>query len=197
MGQNFVQSGQQRHRLHDDQRSQILQSRGALRIGANLCHGNSANRTRGQERRRAFRRGASSIDFPDAPASLTSNFCQAEALYKTGDESLARTSVEVRERAYRYGRQTGRIAANAMNSAYYSKTDFMSTARRTFARTLRRGWRRIDLIPHGQNDGSHRNMKPSTTPATILLLRPQMELIKNNYKPRDLVGCPVPSANAK
>lgn len=99
----------------------------------------------------------------------------AEALYKTGDESLARELVEeVRERACTdTDGKLNESALNAMNSAYY-KTDFMEELLDERSRELCvEGWRRIDLIRTGKMTEVIGNMKTvNDARQQILLLRP-------------------------
>jgi len=118
----------------------------------------------------------------------------AEALYKTGDESLARELVEeVRERACTdTDGKLDESALNAMNSAYY-KTDFMEELLDERSRELCvEGWRRIDLIRTGKMTEVIGNMKTVNDAGNkYYYFAPQMEPIKNNYKPYK-IWMPVP-----
>lgn len=128
--------------------------------GANLCHGKFRQSDPAVRTSQGIPTWASNIDFPMLRfADIV--LLYAEALYKTGNESLARELVEeVRKRACTDTEgKLDESALNAMNSAYY-KTDFMGrAARRTFARTLRRGLETHRPDPHGQNDGGDRRNK--------------------------------------
>ena len=128
---------------------------------------------------------ASNIDFPMLRfADIV--LLYAEALYKTGDESLARELVEeVRERACTdTDGKLDESALNAMNSAYY-KTDFMEELLDERSRELCvEGWRRIDLIRTGKMTEVIGNMKTVNDAGNkYYYFAPQMEPIKNNYKP--------------
>ena len=106
------QSGQQRHRLHDDQRSQILQSRGALRIGRQpLPRQIPPIGPRGQNVA-----GHSDVGkqhrLPDAPLRRHRTAVRRSTLQDGRRIPCARTGRGgAQTRLHRYGRQTGRIGA--------------------------------------------------------------------------------------
>ena len=83
-------------------------------------------------------------------------------------------------------------ALNAMNSAYY-KTDFMEELLDERSRELCvEGWRRIDLIRTGKMTEVIGNMKTVNDAGNkYYYFAPQMEPIKNNYKPYK-IWMPVP-----
>ena len=161
--------------------------------GANLCHGKFRQSDPAARTSQGIPTWASNIDFPMLRfADIV--LLYAEALYKTGDESLARELVEeVRERACTdTDGKLDESALNAMNSAYY-KTDFMEELLDERSRELCvEGWRRIDLIRTGKMTEVIGNMKTVNDAGNkYYYFAPQMEPIKNNYKPYK-IWMPVP-----
>ena len=161
--------------------------------GANLCHGKFRQSDPAVRTSQGIPTWASNIDFPMLRfADIV--LLYAEALYKTGDESLARELVEeVRERACTdTDGKLDESALNAMNSAYY-KTDFMEELLDERSRELCvEGWRRIDLIRTGKMTEVIGNMKTVNDAGNkYYYFAPQMEPIKNNYKPYK-IWMPVP-----
>ena len=161
--------------------------------GANLCHGKFCQSDPAARTSQGIPTWASNIDFPMLRfADIV--LLYAEALYKTGDESLARELVEeVRERACTdTDGKLDESALNAMNSAYY-KTDFMEELLDERSRELCvEGWRRIDLIRTGKMTEVIGNMKTVNDAGNkYYYFAPQMEPIKNNYKPYK-IWMPVP-----
>lgn len=161
--------------------------------GANLCHGKFRQSDPAARTSQGIPTWASNIDFPMLRfADIV--LLYAEALYKTGDESLARELVEeVRKRACTdTDGKLDESALNAMNSAYY-KTDFMEELLDERSRELCvEGWRRIDLIRTGKMTEVIGNMKTVNDAGNkYYYFAPQMEPIKNNYKPYK-IWMPVP-----
>ena len=161
--------------------------------GANLCHGKFRQSDPAARTSQGIPTWASNIDFPMLRfADIV--LLYAEALYKTGDESLARELVEeVRKRACTDTEgKLDESALNAMNSAYY-KTDFMEELLDERSRELCvEGWRRIDLIRTGKMTEVIGGIKTvNDTGNKYYYFAPQMEPIKNNYKPYK-IWMPVP-----
>lgn len=161
--------------------------------GANLCHGKFRQSDPAVRTSQGIPTWASNIDFPMLRfADIV--LLYAETLYKTGDETRARELVEeVRERACTdTDGNLDESALNAMNSGYY-KTDFMAELLDERARELCvEGWRRIDLIRTGRMTDVIGSLKTvNDTGNRYYYFAPQMEPVKNNYKPYK-IWMPVP-----
>lgn len=152
--------------------------------GSNLCHGKFRQSDPATRIAQGMPTWASNIDFPMLRfADIV--LLYAEALYKTGDESTARDLMEeVRARACTD--ETGKLdesALNAMNSKYY-KTGFMEELMDERSRELAaEGWRRLDLIRTGKMTEVISNLQIESEGKQYYYFAPQMEVIKNNYKP--------------